>query len=196
MGTPKAWLPFGNESMLQRVLRLLGEVVDPLVAVAAPGQSLPMLPDEVIIVRDRQQDRGPLEGLRAGLTAIEPVADAAYATGCDVPLLEPELVRKLIEQIGDHQIAVPVDGRFHHPLAAVYRTGVVSQIEQLLAEDRLRPLFLFDAVATRRIPIDELRAVDPELRTLANLNRPEDYFATLKLAGLESPPESPLGDGS
>ena len=44
MGTSKALLPFGPETMLQRVIRLLGELVSPIVAVAAAGQALPELP--------------------------------------------------------------------------------------------------------------------------------------------------------
>ena len=47
MGRPKAWLPFGpDEVMLQRVVRLVREVVGPVVVVAAPEQELPMLPGE------------------------------------------------------------------------------------------------------------------------------------------------------
>ncbi|MCH5374008.1 MAG: molybdenum cofactor guanylyltransferase [Planctomycetes bacterium] len=191
MGMSKAWLPFGPERMLQRVARLLGEVVQPLVVVAAREQDLPPLPAAVHFVRDRQQNRGPLEGLRAGLTAIAPHADAAYVTGCDVPLLQRQFVRRLIECLNGHQISVPVDGRFHHPLAAVYRTDVVPKIETLLAEDRLRPRFLFDIVDTWRVPVEDLRTVDPQLQTLANLNRPEDYLAALKLAGFETPVDFP-----
>ena len=57
MGIPKATLPFGEEVMLTRVLRLLGEVVDPLLVVAAPAQQLPPLGDEVLVVRDRGRTR-------------------------------------------------------------------------------------------------------------------------------------------
>ena len=45
MGRPKAWLPFGRELMLPRVVRLLGEAVGPVAVVAAPGQDLPPLPE-------------------------------------------------------------------------------------------------------------------------------------------------------
>ena len=41
MGRPKAWLPFAGELMLQRVVRLLGTAVQPIVVVAAPEQELP-----------------------------------------------------------------------------------------------------------------------------------------------------------
>ncbi len=184
MGVPKATLPFGPETMLQRVVRLLGTVVDPIVAVAAREQVLPELPEGVIVTRDEREERGPLEGLRAGLTALPDSTGMAYVTSCDVPLLEPKFVERMIELLGDHDIAVmEIDG-FPHPLSAVYRRSVLPQVEALLDKDRLRPVFLFDAVRTRRVQPEEMVSVDPQLLTLRNLNTREDYLAALAEAGL------------
>lgn len=184
MGAPKATLPFGPETMLQRVVRLLSTVVSPIVAVAAREQVLPPLPDDLIVTRDEREARGPLEGLRAGLKALPGSVDAAYATSCDVPLLVPGFVSRMIELAGDdYDIAVmEIDG-FPHPLSAVYRRAVLPRVEALLAQDRLRPVFLFDAVRTRRVRPDEMLAADPELRTLRNLNTPDDYRQALGDAG-------------
>jgi molybdopterin-guanine dinucleotide biosynthesis protein A len=179
----KATLPFGPELMLERVVRLVGSVVRPVVVVAAPSQELPPLPADVSIARDERDARGPLEGLLAGLTAIRAQADAAYATSCDVPLLKPEFIAALIDQLGDAEIAVAVEGGVAHPLAAVYRTSVVPAIRELLAEDRLRPAFLFEKVPTCRVPVETLRPIDPDLVSLKNCNRPEDYLAALAEAG-------------
>ena len=189
MGLAKATLPFGDELMLQRVVRLLSSVVSPIAVVAAPEQVLPPLPVGVIVARDEVAGRGPLQGLLAGLTAVAPRCDAAYATSCDVPLLVPAVVRWMIDRLGEHDIAVPVEGQFHHPLAAVYRTRIVPVIAELLAADQLRPAFLFDRVATCRVPVSELAAVDPGLETLQNLNRPEDYLAALAQVGLAADPQ-------
>jgi molybdopterin-guanine dinucleotide biosynthesis protein A len=179
MGRPKAWLPFGDELMLPRVVRLLGEVVSPLVVVAAPGQDVPLLPPDVTVVRDDERGRGPLQGLAAGLRALEGRADAAYASSCDVPFLQPAFVRRLIELLGDHHICVPRVGDYHHPLAAVYRVEVVEAVERLLQANRLRPVFLFEAVPTRVVEAAELADVDLSFRTLRNLNTPEEYAAAL-----------------
>ena len=189
MGVPKATLPFGAETMLQRVVRLLGTAVSPLVVVTARDQSLPALPVSVTITRDEREAKGPLEGIRAGLSALPPSIDAAYITSCDVPLLVPAFVERMIALMGDHDIAVmEIDG-FPHPLSAIYRRGVLPHVESLLAADRLRPVFLFDAVRTRRVTPEEMIEVDPELRTLRNLNTPEDYRAALVDAGI--PPPAP-----
>ncbi|MBW3596922.1 MAG: molybdenum cofactor guanylyltransferase [Planctomycetes bacterium] len=187
MGYPKAWLPFGEEFMLQRVARILRGVVSPVTAVAAPGQDAPPLPSDVSVVYDRRESRGPLEGLLAGLTAVSGRCDAVYASSCDAPRLVPAFVQRMTVLLRKHQIVVPCEGEFCHPLAAVYRLDVIPHIESLLAADRLRPAFLFELADTRRVPVDELRTVDPELRTLANLNHPRDYAAALAAEGLQPP---------
>jgi molybdopterin-guanine dinucleotide biosynthesis protein A len=180
MGRPKAWLPFGGELMLPRVVRLLGEVVAPVVVVAAPGQDVPPLPPGVEIVRDEEEGRGPLQGLLAGLIALAGKADAAYLSSCDVPFLQPAFVRRMVELLGNHSVCVPRVGDYHHPLAAVYRVGVAGEVRRLLAAGRLRPVFLFDAVPTRVVGADELRDTDPAFQTLRNLNTPADYEAALR----------------
>ena len=189
MGADKAALPFGPELMLTRVVRLLGQIVEPIVVVAAADQELPELPTNVIVARDQRPEQGPLEGLHAGLSALQGLVDAVYATSCDVPLLENAFVERMIQLLGEHDAAVPVEGKFHHPLAAVYRTSLLPQVESLLAQQRLRPFFLFEQVDTLRVPVDDLRQVDPDLNTLMNLNRPEDYRAALQQAGFDVPPE-------
>jgi molybdopterin-guanine dinucleotide biosynthesis protein A len=183
MGTSKALLPFGPETMLQRVVRLLGDVVAPIVVVAAADQELPLLPATVIVTRDEREGRGPLEGLRAGLKALPETVDAAYVTSCDVPLLVTGFVGQMLALARDHDVAVmEIDG-FTHPLSAVYRRSTLPHVEDLLAQDRLRPVFLFDRVKTRRVRPDEMTS-DPDLRTLRNLNSREDYERALEQAGL------------
>ena len=184
MGTSKALLPFGAETMLQRVVRILSDVVAPIVVVAAADQELPQLPPSIIVTRDERQGRGPLEGLRAGLKALPSSIDAAYVTSCDVPLLETGFVRQMIDLSNGYDIAVmEIDG-FTHPLSAIYRRATLPSVEDLLANDRLRPVFLFEAMNTRRVKPAEMTS-DPDLRTLRNLNTREDYEQALAEAGLK-----------
>ena len=186
MGRPKAWLPVGSETMLSRVVRIVRCVVEPVVVVGAPEQQLPALSSDVLVVRDAVSGRGPLEGLAAGLRALPAEVEAAYISACDVPLLREEFVRYVVASLGDADVAVPYTDGHYHPLAAVYRTRVADQVDRLLAADRLRPFFLFEAVSTRTLTADELRRVDPELKSLRNLNTPEDYEAVLRELERES----------
>jgi molybdopterin-guanine dinucleotide biosynthesis protein A len=86
-------------------------------------------------------------------------------------------------------VAIPFVDGFHHPLAAVYRRAtVLPAARALLAEDRPRPVFLLERLPATVVSAEELRAVDPAMGTLRNLNTPEDYDQALREAGLAGPP--------
>src|SRR5690606_28896586 len=103
-----------------------------IVVVAAEGQVLPPLPGCRIEV-DTRPDLGPLEGIRVGLAVLEATCDAAYVTSCDAPRLAPGFVKVLATRLGDFDLAIPDDGEFRHPLAAVYRTGLHRLAAALLS---------------------------------------------------------------
>jgi molybdopterin-guanine dinucleotide biosynthesis protein A len=193
MGRPKAWLPFGNELMLQRVVRVLRTVVDPVVVVAAPRQSVPRLPADVHVVRDEVEGKGPLGGLATGLSALGKHSDVAYLSSCDVPFLRPEFIHRVLSFLTMHKpalasdnrtpeplIAVPQVDHYLHPLAAAYHRSILPQVTELLNANRLRPIFLFDLAPTRIITPAELTDCDPELASLRNINTPEQYELALQ----------------
>eukprot|EP00913_Durusdinium_trenchii_P035310 g33040.t1 len=168
--------------MLARVVRTVSEVVDPVVVVAAESQDVPQLPVPVTIARDEQEGLGPLGGLAAGLAALRPVAEAAFVSSCDAPLLKPAFIQHLTELIGDHELVILRDGKYYHPLAAVYRTALEDRVRELIAAERLRPFFLVEACDSRIVDVEEMRGVDPNLDSLRNTNTPEEYAAPLEEA--------------
>jgi molybdopterin-guanine dinucleotide biosynthesis protein A len=184
MGSPKAWLDFGGETLLARVVGRIAEVAAPIVVVAAEGQEVPPLPGHVSVVRDPVSGRGPLLGIAAGLDALAHWARAAFVSSTDVPFLHPALIRRLSALRGsEYAIAVPRAQGHYHPLSAIYGVEARAEIAALLAEGRLRPFFLFERMRTLiadeplLLEGEELRAVDPDLRSLWNVNTPEEYQA-------------------
>jgi molybdopterin-guanine dinucleotide biosynthesis protein A len=182
MGRPKAWLPVGGELMLQRVVRVLREAVDPVVVVAAPGQDVPPLPPDIEIVRDEAEGRGPLQGLAAGLAVLGGKADAAYLAACDAPYLTPAFVRRVVGQLEKPRdscpgalVAVPSAGGFLHPLAAAYRLSILPEVRARLEANRLGLTRLLDTLSSRVIEPHELTDIDPDLRALWTVNTPDEY---------------------
>jgi molybdopterin-guanine dinucleotide biosynthesis protein A len=78
-------------------------------------------------------------------------------------------------------VALPVVHGYRHPLAAAYRTSLVPAVEELIAEDRMRPAFLFERCRVVELSEEdllrdrELAEADPELLSVLNLNEPDDY---------------------
>jgi molybdopterin-guanine dinucleotide biosynthesis protein A len=182
MGRPKLSLPFGDETMLGRIVRIVGEVVTPVVVVASLGQELPPLPAQTLVAHDSVEGQGPLAGIAAGIAALYGRVDAAYVSSCDVPLLKGEFIRVMIESLGTHEIAVPREGEYDHPLAAVYRTTLERRAIQLLNAGKRRLQDLVAASHARRVSVTELRRLDPSLESLRNVNTPADYAAAVAAA--------------
>jgi molybdopterin-guanine dinucleotide biosynthesis protein A len=180
MGRDKASLPFGDTTMLGRVVSILSRAVSEVVVVARRDQTLPALPRAVVgVVHDEVEGKGPLGGLVPGLRAL--AADAAYASSCDVPFLSPTFVERMFASLGNADVAIPEADGHLHPLAAVYRRdAVLAAAEALLAEDRLRPVFLLERVPHVIVPAAALRDADPDLLSLENLNTPDAYEAALE----------------
>src|SRR5262245_9512321 len=181
MGRDKATLPFRGEALLQRVVRRVRATAPDVVVVARPGQELPPLPADVRVVHDEVEDQGPLGGLAPGLRASR--ADAVFACACDAPFVSVPAVDFVFARLASEDVAIVVEDGRPCPLFAVYRPSLAPRIERLISEGRLRPIFLLDEVPSVRVDAEELRAVDPDLRSLANCNTKEAYDAALAAAG-------------
>ncbi len=179
MGRDKASLPFGAETLLERVVRIVSEVVGEVWVVAREEQELPA---GYQVARDPGEGLGPLAGLCAGLEAMH--AERAFLTSCDVPLLKPAYVERLLALSSGFPIAVPKVGGHTMVTSAVYAREVLPVAQRLVSERRLRPLFLVEAVEARIVTEQELREVDPDLDSLRDCNTPEAYRAALRDASL------------
>jgi len=184
MGRPKANLEWHGSTLLHRVTGIVGRAVGgPVVVVRAPDQELPPLPPGVRVAEDTAEGRGPLQGLAAGLAAVAADAEVAYVSSTDVPLLHPAFVGAVVAAAAEEDIdvALPVVHGFRPPLAAAYRTSLLSAVEELIDADRMRPAFLFERSRVRELDEEdllanpELAAADPELLSVLNLNEPDDY---------------------
>jgi molybdopterin-guanine dinucleotide biosynthesis protein A len=183
MGSPKAALDWHGSTLLRRVTGLAQRTVDgPVVVVSAPGQELPEIHPSIELVSDAREGRGPLQGLAAGLATVGDRAEVAFVSSTDVPLLHPAFMRRVIDAFtADVDVVLPEIHGFRQPLSAAYRTSLLPKVEALIADDMLKPAFLFERCRVLRLDdISMLRyaplaAGDPGLASVRNLNEPSDY---------------------
>ena len=176
MGRPKATLDFDGSPLIVHIVRKLELLFAQIIVVAAPGQEIPAM--GIDLVRDEVPYQGPVGGIYYGMRASEhPIC---FVTSCDAPFLSVSLISHLLSQISDYDVVVPEWEERLQPLYAVYRSSVLSTLQEQLERNELRPIFLYDKVRTRKISAEEIRRVDPEGLSFLNMNTPADYEMALR----------------
>ena len=179
MGRPKALLPFDDKPLIAHLVQRLSQRFADIVVVAAPDQTLPSLP--VTLVHDAVAYQGPVGGICYGLQAVR--GTAAFVTSCDVPFLQLPFIDYLVSQLDhndrNYDVVVPVWQDRLQPLHAVYRRRVIPHLQEQLAAQRLRPVYLYDSVPTRKVSPTEIKRFDPEGLSFLNMNTQADYQAAL-----------------
>jgi molybdopterin-guanine dinucleotide biosynthesis protein A len=166
------------------VIRQLRTVLDIIVVVAAEGQDLPSLDASVRLVRDQYSARGPIEGVRRGLSALPEPREYAFVTGCDLPLLRPALIQGLLGLRHGFESVVAVDAGLRYPLPAVYRKSLTQVAHELLSRGENRLGALAGQGRLREVDLESLREFDAELDSFRNVNTPADYSSALRRVGL------------
>jgi len=180
MGTAKEWLPIGKEHLLQRVVRIVGSVVRPVVTASRREQPLPALPPKVEVVYDAVENAGPLAGMAAGFEALAGRCEAALVVSCDHPLLKPAFIARLIELLGDHQAVVPTHEGRSYPLVAVYRFDLRPLLTELLARSERCVHAFTERCGAHVVSSADLADVDPTRDSLRNVNDRESYERGLR----------------
>jgi len=170
MGRDKAALPAGDGTLIEHLARRLAPVVaETIVAGGSGGRTLP----GVTVVEDRYPGMGPLAGMHAGLLAAR--SRLVWVVACDLPDADPALASLLCGLAGDDDAVVPRIDTEPQSVCAVYQRALAARIDTLLQAGERRVSRLLAESKVRYVTAEELRVVDPELRSFCNLNTPADY---------------------
>jgi molybdopterin-guanine dinucleotide biosynthesis protein A len=171
MGQDKALLPWNGTTLLAHCVSSLRTLTSEIVVVAdrADRYTLP----GCRMAADLFPDAGPVGGIVTGLTALGEGRHIAVA--CDMPYLQPALLNLLLDAATEAWDAIvpEVAGR-PEPLCAVYRHTAAPALRRFLEEGQRAAYRALQILRTRRIPEDDLRRADPDLRSFINLNTPAD----------------------
>ena len=180
MESDKAWLSIGGETFLNRICRILGNITERVLVVAAVNQPLPELAPAVQIVRDEFPGEGPLGGLLTGLNRLEQANDdlrgncPVWVSSCDAPFCHPGIIRHLLSRAGSSDAVLVRDDHGIHPFSGIYQSRVRS-VAATLFESGVRAMgALRQQIDTAIINADDLRDIDPDLGFLCSANTPAE----------------------
>ena len=127
------------------------------------------------VITDQISGIGPLGGILTG--ARHAHFEYCQVLPVDSPLPIREVLQQLLASVRGFEAAVPMwkDGRLE-PLHGVYRVETAArEAERLIGEGRHSVISLVRSLGNvRYVDIEELRGLDPDLDTFANINTRED----------------------
>ncbi len=169
---------------LARVVLVANE---PVVARALPEAA------DVTVVADQILGQGPLRGLATGLSLA---TGWAIVLGCDMPFVNPEILRYLMacKGVSDRNVAltrpqavIPVVQGKAQTLHALYHVSCLPAIEKALDRGERRMTSIWPSIRLHTVSGAELDHLDPRGDSFQNLNTPEDWEAArTKLMRLQS----------
>ena len=183
MGAPKALLPIGGETFLDRLIALLSPVCHPVVVVAGAHRDRIAAGiargHDAVLIENPDPDRGMMSSLQCGLQGL-PSASSVLFTLVDCPAVLPSTIEAVVRHFFNQSLAVAVpefNGRRGHPVC----------ISPAVAADLLAAPFTTqprDIIQLHRTPASSLAVDDPGI--VADADVPEDYAAVAAL-GLRHP---------
>jgi len=184
-GSDKLAANLRGRPLLHHAIDAVGDVVDHVIVVLAPDGAVPAMPDSVegraTVARDMLVGSGPLAGVAAAARAMGSKRagegpDVALVVGGDMPEMDGRVLRLLVDRlVRDTSLAaLTLAAPDPAPLPMVLRSGFGPVAESLLASGRRGLRDLLVELEAGRVPDIEWRALDPDGRTLRDVDRPAD----------------------
>lgn|SRR5579885_3682283 len=182
MGSNKALLPVPGQPSLtfvEHLASLLSACCSEVLLVArdeVSGReylSFPGAHPSRRLIYDLEPDQGPLMGLSTGLLAA--FSSHALVLAVDLPFVQPALLSWLCAFPLTDEALVPRVQGIPQVLLARYPCSILPVIRECLQAGRRDPRALLERVPVRFLEEEQLREVDPELRSFVNINTPEEF---------------------
>ncbi|MEM7775288.1 MAG: molybdenum cofactor guanylyltransferase MobA [Pseudomonadota bacterium] len=190
-GTPKAWLDFSGQPLIQRVIaRLAPQVTELVVSANDQQERWQSLPYE--IVPDTVASRpGPLAGLLAGLQCAETRPDVTHVLSapCDLPFLPQDLLARLrgADPQRDH-VRIASSRDRHHPTVGLWPVHAVTEVADALEAGRYRMFDLVERLGAVNVTFPDVLVGSMPVDPFFNVNTPDDLDAARRWAvAAESP---------
>jgi len=181
LGRSKALETIGGKSLIDYVFERLRPLTSQILIVTSREQSdLPAACGTEVLV-DLYPDKGPLGGIYTGLLASQ--SSHCVVVACDMPFLNTELLRYIIELSPGFDAVVPRlwEGMVE-PLHAIYSKSCLDNMKTQLERNQLGINSFFSTVRVRYVERAECQRFDPQLLSFFNINCQLDLDRAIAIA--------------
>ncbi|MFQ6082703.1 MAG: molybdenum cofactor guanylyltransferase [Candidatus Aminicenantia bacterium] len=176
----KAFLKVGQKTIIEELIAKLIQLFEEIIIVVNSSQKFKHL--GVRLIKDLIPSKGPLGGLYSGLSVSSNVHN--FLIACDMPFINPNLIKYMSQQIEDYDIVVPLTNRGFEALYAFYSINCLEKIKKQIEAGNLKIIDIYPYFKVRYITPREIEKFDPEGLSFFNMNTEEDLEKARKIANL------------
>ncbi len=169
-GQNKALVNINGIPLIKRVLGVLENLFPSIILITNTPDTYSFL--NLPMFEDRIKGLGPLGGIFTGLNVIS--EKAAFFVACDMPFLNPDLIRYQAMVRQGYDVVVPTFSGKFEALHALYTQNCLPEIEQMIHAGVYQTIQLYPSVSVRYVEEVEIRRFDPALKSFSNINKPEE----------------------
>lgn len=179
LGSPKALLKFQDCSLIELIVRRLGEYFDQLILVTDRADLYDHLPVKITNDIIKADEKSPLRGIHAGLSSSS--LPHQFVAACDMPFLNLDLISYMEKYAKDYDAVVPRIGNYFQPLHAYYSQNCIEVIERQVHSSRYKVTDFYNQLHVKYVGESEIERFDPQQHSFININRWSDYETALKI---------------
>jgi molybdenum cofactor guanylyltransferase len=169
-GKNKALVKVNGVPLIERALNTMGSIFNHVVIITNAPEEYAYL--QVPMFQDIIQGLGPLGGIYTGLKVIPD--QTGFFVACDMPFLNPNLIRHMVEIRDDFDVVVPRISGWVEALHGLYTVKCQGSIERLIQSGTYQIFQFFSSVSVRFVDEEEVRRWDPDLKSFLNINTPDE----------------------
>ncbi len=169
IGRKKAFIDIEGNTIIDRILAIFKELFLEVIIVSNSPEDFSYT--GLKVVTDIIPDKGSLGGLYTGL--VNAKYERCFVVACDMPYISKSLVEYIIN-IQRYDIVVPKIKGLFEPLFASYSRKCANLAKRQIKEGNLRITDIYSYFNVKEIYEDEIRKFDSSMRSLVNINTPED----------------------
>jgi len=168
MGFNKAFIQFGGKRLIEITADRLAGLFPEVLIIANNLDLYSYL--GVRVIPDLIPDSGSLGGIYTGLSAA--AHPEAFFAACDMPFLSADLITLLVREAEGWDVVVPRVAGELQPMHAIYAKSCLPFIKEAIDIGKFKIAGFFPKVKVKIIEEPAVRAVDPDLLGLMNVNTP------------------------
>lgn len=172
-GRDKAFAAIDGEPIAVRTVRLFQGLFEQVIVSTNRPERFAGFGVET--VPDLRPGCGPLAGIEAAMLASR--HPWMFVVACDMPGLDADVIRFLLDRIGDADAVVPRWDHDIEPLHAVYAVRLLPLVEETLRAGRHAMREFLPRVRVDYVAEDELKRIRGTARSMLNVNTPEELEA-------------------